>query len=218
MDDVTHFIDRAIIKALTYGNNLRFRDMRPENVDSNLYTYHLNSLIKSKYIEKTAGGYRLAPKGLAYVDLVSTTDFRPSKQPKICTAILLKNNNGEILLTKRTRQPLIGLKGLPTGKIHLEERLDDAAARELKEKTGLENIPLRRFGFGFHHVYDGDYLISAAEMHVYGARVKSVAAPEGAEWTPVKKLCGKDIIPGVAEIFESMHSPRNRFFELTYRI
>ena len=49
---VTHHIQKYIIDVLMFHEMARFRDLRPPKVDTNLFTYHLNALVKSGMIEK----------------------------------------------------------------------------------------------------------------------------------------------------------------------
>lgn len=48
----------------------------------------------------------------------------------------------KVLLVKRTNEPFNGYWALPGGAMYNNETLEDGARRELKEKTGLENIKL----------------------------------------------------------------------------
>lgn len=48
----------------------------------------------------------------------------------------------KVLLIKRTNEPFNGYWALPGGAMYNNETLEDGARRELKEKTGLENIKL----------------------------------------------------------------------------
>ena len=48
----------------------------------------------------------------------------------------------KVLLVKRTNEPFNGYWALPGGAMYNNETLEEGARRELKEKTGLENIKL----------------------------------------------------------------------------
>jgi 8-oxo-dGTP diphosphatase len=53
-------------------------------------------------------------------------------------------NKPKLLLIKRGNEPYKGKWAIPGGFIEMDEELEDAAARELKEETGLENVPLEQ--------------------------------------------------------------------------
>jgi len=61
----------------------------------------------------------------------------------------LSGKRVKLLLIKRGNEPFKGQWALPGGFIGIDEELKDAVARELKEETGLSNVPLeqmRTFG------------------------------------------------------------------------
>ena len=48
------------------------------------------------------------------------------------------SRNGAMLMTRRAHNPGYGLWDLPAGYMEADERLEEAAAREVREETGLE--------------------------------------------------------------------------------
>ncbi len=105
--NITHHIQKYIISVLMYQEIARFRDLRPPKTETNLFSYHLNLLIKSGLITKTAGGYPISPACLSYVDRVSGEKQTIRRQTKIITMLLVKNSEGQVLLQKRSKQPYI---------------------------------------------------------------------------------------------------------------
>lgn len=59
-----------------------------------------------------------------------------SKVLPVAISALIDNNR--ILLIKRAKGDFVGLWGLPGGKIELNEHLDSAARREIREETNIE--------------------------------------------------------------------------------
>ncbi len=50
----------------------------------------------------------------------------------------LRNERLQVLLIQRAHEPFAGMWALPGGFVHVDESLEEAALRELKEETGLE--------------------------------------------------------------------------------
>jgi 8-oxo-dGTP diphosphatase len=60
----------------------------------------------------------------------------------------LKNNELQILLIKRNKEPFKGMYALPGGMVEDNEETEDAVLRELQEETGVKDIYLKK-----HDVY-----------------------------------------------------------------
>src|SRR5689334_15545432 len=58
--------------------------------------------------------------------------------PRVGSALLVRDHANRILLGKRNKDPQRGSWVIPGGKIRPFESIGDAAARELREETGLE--------------------------------------------------------------------------------
>jgi 8-oxo-dGTP diphosphatase len=70
-------------------------------------------------------------------------------RPALTVDIVLLHSsaNGiEVLLIKRARDPFNGHWAFPGGFVDTDESLEDAAARELAEETGLRGIPIEQIG------------------------------------------------------------------------
>lgn len=70
-------------------------------------------------------------------------------RPALTVDIVLLHRCGdeiEVLLIKRAREPFKGQWAFPGGFVDKDESLEDAAARELAEETGLSGIRLEQIG------------------------------------------------------------------------
>ncbi len=98
----------------------------------------------------------------------------------------------DVLLIKRGKDPFAGSWALPGGFVEIDEGLDDAAARELEEETGLANIHLEQFyTFGNPGRDPRGRSISVAYIGLAGTPDSSMrAADDAAEvrWFPVDDL------------------------------
>lgn len=70
-------------------------------------------------------------------------------RPAVTVDIVLfhrSNRGARVLLIKRKREPFKGCWAFPGGFIDKDESLEEAAARELHEETGLDGIELEQIG------------------------------------------------------------------------
>lgn len=211
---VNHHIQKHIVDVLMFHETARFRDLRPPKVDTNLFTYHLNTLVKSGMIDKVPGGYALSAAGLSYVDRVSTEKKTIRTQPKIISMLVIQNGEGDILLQKRNKQPYINTWTLPYGKLHVEDKsVMDAAQREAFEKLGLENPEMEHAGDCYIRVWVGKELLSTTLAHVFRSYQDVVAESESLVWARPHKLGEYNLAPAVEEVMTRTFFKDPSFFE-----
>jgi ADP-ribose pyrophosphatase YjhB (NUDIX family) len=213
-----HPIQQHILRQLALGQEVKFSQLKPKNVESNLFMYHLRKLMMQGMVAKTAGGYELSLEGCQYVDTTSLSTFGARIQPKIVTFIACQNEAGQWLLYKRKHHPYSGRVGFPYGKIHLGEGIQAAAKRELHEKTGL-SADLVHTGDAYITTYQNDELLTQMFAHVFIGKHPKGELLERSDigecfWDTIENPTDARFIPGFAQIYELLTTPRKeRFFE-----
>ncbi len=219
-----HIVQRRILDKLTYSESLRYSEMRPKRLESNLFAYHLKEIQKDGYVVRKRNGYTLSAKGKAHVDRVSHNSLQVRVQPKIVSLIALRNSKGEYLLVRRKHQPYIEMVGLPSGKLHLSESIADSAARELEEKTGVTNVALRHAGMAYVEMREGGEFISQILAHVHFGECDEITkyGTGGGRVEPFwSKLADCDphkVIPGTYELIKLIEDDTFFFEEFRFDI
>lgn len=208
---IEHYIERAILERLMHAAELRFSELKPDGMESNIFMYHLKQLMKAGYVEKTDGTYRLAAAGLSYVDGLSTESHKPRQQPKLIAIIALHDGAGNWLLAERKTQPYIGSRMFPSGKQHRGETSTEHALRELAEKTGLTNVGLTYRGVADVQIRAGDTLLTHVVAMVYEATLShQVLPPETGRFRYVWHDFATDdasLMPGTRELYAQLQKP-----------
>jgi len=134
---------------------------------------------------RSAGGSRCAR--FRYRDARAPSAMAPSyRSPALATdAVWIRR--GSVLLVRRGCPPFRGSWALPGGFVELEEKVEEAVVRELKEETGLRARPWKIVG-----VYSGPHrdprkptTSVAYLMRGRGGRPRGGDDAESAEWVPL---------------------------------
>jgi 8-oxo-dGTP diphosphatase len=106
-------------------------------------------------------------------------------------AIAQGDKQGEVLLVQRKHDPFQGSWALPGGYLDLDEELEDAAARELREETGVEPGKLQEIGtFGAIGRDPRGRTVTVAFLASMDNRPSPRAGDDAAEakWFPIDSL------------------------------
>ncbi|MBA3678803.1 NUDIX domain-containing protein [Candidatus Saccharibacteria bacterium] len=220
---MTHVIQKEILASLITHKYLRFSKLKPKNIESNHFMYHLKSLMREGLVVKNEEGlYLLSSEGKQMADNLSLETYKPRKQPNIVTLITCQNEKGQWLVYKRARQPLLDQVGFVYGKLHLGETIAEAAHRELKEKTGLQ-CELSHTGDGYITIYEGSEPVSQILFHLfygknpYGEIVDS-KKPGQAFWAWQEEFDHEPFMASMPELAQLAKESKERFFvELVYK-
>jgi 8-oxo-dGTP pyrophosphatase MutT (NUDIX family) len=197
-----------------YAEVVRFKDLRPKNTDTNLFTYHLKNLVKTGMVQKTEGGYMLGPIGLSYVDRVSAEKKIVRTQPKVITMLVIQNSDGQLLLQRRNKQPYINEWTLPYGKLHIDDAsILIAAQRECLEKLGIQNARIEHAGDCYIRVQTKGELLSTTLTHVFRMFTDDITASDSIQWIQPHKLSSYRLAPAVEEVTARTFFKDPHFFE-----
>src|SRR4051812_49299036 len=116
-----HTTQKHIMSVLMQQSPRRYSELRPKDVEGNVFMHHLGVLIGNGLVMKTDNAYALTTGGKLFVDSLSSETLQPRLQPKIVVDIACQNERGEYLLFRRSKEPFRGLVGFPSGKIHFGE-------------------------------------------------------------------------------------------------
>ena len=152
-----HPAQMAILRKLLIGRTASFSELATATRLTNDHAnFHIKKLIAAAMVEhvpSSYGQYQLTRKGKEYANRMDTEELVIEKQPKLVVDIGIERADGKFLFQERRKQPYYGYWGFPTGKIRWGETVFEAAARELREETGLSTT-LRMIGT--HHKLDYD--------------------------------------------------------------
>lgn len=134
-------IQNHILSKLKNAKSLRYSELQPEKVPNDLFNYHLQYLVKKEYVNRLDKAYSLALKGIKHVaDPYPSNNAITSlfKMNVITIVSRVTKDKIEILNQVRKSNPSYGKIGVMGGVVLKGESIEAAAARKLKQETGLE--------------------------------------------------------------------------------
>jgi hypothetical protein len=133
-----HHLQKKIVLGLTRKENAHFAELRPKEVDGNIFTYHLKQLIADKLVEKNDDGcYSLTQKGKLAGINIQLSHKDELEQAHSVLFLAVKNKSGEWMLRKRLVHPAFGRVGFLHTEPSAHEDIAKTAKRALKEKANL---------------------------------------------------------------------------------
>lgn len=212
-----HPIRAYVLKNLIIAEKARYSEIKPPKIGGNQFAYHLKKIMDLGLIEKAGSFYKLTAKGIRVADGFSLKMLCRRPQPKIVNMIVCHNERGQILLYKMKRQPFFGKLALPYGKMHMEEMVDEAARREVKEKTGLISKSLRHCGEVYLLIYKDGRLVAHMLAHIFTGDFSSKEKiADACLWVSPDKISFAETLPGTKEILRLTDKKHIRFFEEIY--
>lgn len=221
-----HPLRKHILNKLILNNNSSFSKLKPKNIESNLFIYHLKQLIIGGLVNKNPEGlYELTSQGKHFADQLNLGTFKLPFQPKVINLIICQNSKKEVVLYKRKGQPLLGLIGFPFTEIYLGETISQAAINGFKFITQLTLQKPKHIGEVYITTYQNQDLLSCVLCHIFiannfkGELVKDSEIGE-LFWGKIEDTNPKDLIPGALDIHKLINQKSSKLFfrEFIYHI
>lgn len=121
-----------------------------------------------------------------------------------CVGGIVHDAGGRLLVIQRGREPARGLWSLPGGRVHPGESFRAAVAREVREETGLDVVPMRMVGAVERTAPDG----ATYDIRDFTALPVTKGEPtagddaDDARWVGMAQLVDLPTSPGLVEALE----------------
>ncbi len=188
-----------IFELFVRSKRLRFSEIEKAlGIKSNTLAYHLDSMVKEGMLKKDEDDYVLSTHGEKLLPFFShiTQKITGGCLPVVLAAIV---KNGKILMLKRNKRPYQGYWGMPGGKLHLEESIEECALREVKEETNLDCTFSHIAAIVHERVKEQEVYKHAFLLFFVVVKPKTEKIKEGdegrLEWFPLRNLQPSRIIP-----------------------
>lgn len=119
--------------------------------------------------------------------------------PVVGVGVVLIDDN-RVLLIRRGHEPSMGLWAVPGGKVKLGESLREAAAREVKEETGLDIETGEVVWVGEHISEHGHIVIIDFEGQVVGGELSAADDALQARWVGLDQVADYDLTPTMYDL------------------
>lgn len=212
-----HHIRRSILDELATAETKRYGQLKPDDLDGNVFTYHLKGLIADKLVQKTeAGDYSLTQSGRDYVVHRYET---PALSAHSIFLIVIRRQS-EFLLRKRDVQPLIGFTGFVHGEPEAGVDIIESAKRRLSNKTGIDGVELSVAGSALITQYRGGELQSFSHAAIlYGETDQDLTVTSDNTgrnfWGALDAT--EQLLPSCHDIVEMLESGQH-WLERTYQL
>lgn len=214
-----HDVQLGVLGSLAAKGPQRFGQLRPRDVETNRFSYHLRRLLTLGYLRYRTPFYELTPDGYRFAAGMSEEKGALRAQPVVVSMLLLRSE-GRVLTWKRKREPFLGRCSLPHGKLHLGESVADGAKREALEKLGIEVLESRHLGNGYLRLYEGKVIVAHLFIHLTEVTRWRGELPDSCTWQVPSELAESETLPGFSEICATAETweQGQGFFEISMHL
>jgi len=214
-----HHIQNSIIGALAYADSLRFSELKPDELDNRLFTYHLKQLMAEGLVVKTDDSkYQLSLEGRRQG--TRTTKSRPAAAHSILFLAIKKDSSW--LLYKRLVHPLKDKVGFMHASPLASEDIYTTAESEVLQKTGL-TCSFSFVGSGYFRMVGENGVESFTHFSLLlstdpkGELQQNHARAEYF-WAEEPMFNSPDMLPNMQKLTDGLNSDQPFFIDETIRL
>ena len=219
-----HHLQRAIVYNLALAHSLRFSELKPDTVESKLFTYHLKKVVAAGYVAKDSDGlYSLTPEGrrLGIRVLYKQGAFE-DQADSVLFLVVRRKQDGAWLLYKRSVHPLIGRVGFMHAPPRSDVSVVEAARTTCLEATGLDS-DFTALGGGYFRVYNADNLESFTHFTLLvcddaGGELTPNDKHAGYFWSRQPDFAGQQMLPNMTTLVELYQAAKPFFIEKSFKL
>lgn len=121
--------------------------------------------------------------------------------PVVCAGAVVRDPEGRLLLMRRGHAPAIGTWSLPGGRVEPGETAEQAAAREVREETGLD-VAIGELLASV--AIWGSYLVHDFAATVTGGTLRAGDDADDVGWFTTSELEALELSPGLLDELRRM--------------
>lgn len=215
-----HHIQRQIVYQLAFADSQRFGELKPDDIDSKLFTYHLKKVVAAKLIDKLGdGSYALTAEGRRIGKGALWKERKYIDRAYSIILIALKDEE-KWLLYKRHTHPLIGLYGFMQARPIANESVIETAHKTLHSETNL-TAELAIHGHGYFRVYHAEALESFIHFTLLRGTLQSGVLRQNSEfgqyeWRASPDFFASDMLPNMRTLHKMCEDPAGSFVDETF--
>ena len=213
---LTHHIQHAIIHKLVTNDGLTFSDLKPDDIDNKLFTYHLKITIREGFVEKVADHYQLTSSGKKlWKRIKESPEKLASRSLSILYLMVHSKRLGWLLYTRKThplKDKIAFMHAYPRADLSIVE----SAKYEAKQKTGLD-CDFKILGSGFFRTFESGELLSFTNFSFLECKEPRgkllVNDPHATyEWVQNPDFSSSEMLPNMQKLMEVYSEGRFPFF------
>lgn len=215
--EMIHHIRRSVLDKLATAETLRYGELKPKDLDGNVFTYHLKGLMVDNLVTKNdAGDYLLTDAGRDYI----VHRYEDSTLSAHSIFLIVLTRGSEYLLRRRDVQPLIGYVGFVHGEPEAGVDVVLTAQERLSAKTGIDGVELSIAGSALISQYRDDELQSFSHAVILTGQTDQDIRIEGDDtganfWSDLTDV--QNLLPSCPDIVQ-MISKNQHHLQETYTL